>query len=216
MRGAPDKPQSTPGGGEDLLARAIAGQPLALDRLLLEHYARLTSRIDRRLPRSLRRLLSPDDILQEVFADVFRTIGRFRPEGTDSFYRWLVTIADHRVLDAVRSHRAAKRGGGSKLVAPDPAASTIAPLLELLAVSERTPSRSVSGREAAAAVHVALAGLRDEYREALRLRFLEGLPVAGVASRMGKTESAVHKLCARGLQKLREAMGDAARYLSRA
>jgi DNA-directed RNA polymerase specialized sigma24 family protein len=47
------------------------------------------------------------------------------------------------------------------------------------------------------------------------LRYLEGLRVAEVAKRIGRSEGAVHMLCTRGLQSLREELGDLSRFLSR-
>ncbi len=198
----------------DLVQRAIAGEPLALDRLLLDSYGKLAARVDQKLPAELRRVIAPEDIIQETFSQAFRGIASFRPEGEDSFYRWLTTIADNRVVDAVRAHNAAKRGGGRAGTA-GPERSSVVALIELLAVNEWTPSRSAGGHEAAAAIQVALAGLKAEYREALELRYLEGLSVADTAARLEKTEPAIHKLCSRGLQSLRESMGEAAKYLSR-
>lgn len=198
----------------DLVERAIAGEPLALDRLLLDAYPKLLARVDQKLPEEVRGAVAPEDIIQEVFATAFRSIGAFRPEGQDAFYRWLTVIADNRVIDVVRAQNAAKRGGGRGVAGQE--RSSIAALIDMVAVNDRTPSRSAGGHEAAAAVQVALAGLKPEYREALALRYLEGLGVAETAARMGRTEPAVHKLCSRGLQALREAMGEAAKYLSRA
>lgn len=197
----------------DLVERAIAGEPLALDRLLLDAYPKLLARVDQKLPGELRSTIAPEDIIQDVFATAFRGIGGFRPEGPDAFYRWLTAIADNRVIDVVRAQHAAKRGGGKGMQGQE--RSSIAALIDLVAVNDRTPSRSAGGHEAAAAVQVALAGLKLEYREALALRYLEGLSVAEAAARLGKTEPAVHKLCSRGLQALRESMGEAGKYLSK-
>ncbi len=199
---------------DDLVTRAAAGEPLALDRLLLNHYGPLHARVEKRLPQRLRATVAPEDVIQETFAEAFRTISGFKADSPDAFYRWLVTIADHRLVDAVRAHRAAKRGGG-RSPAVLPGNSSIAAIVDLVAVNERTPSVSARGHEAAAAVQVALAGLRPEYREALTLRYMHGLPVADVAVRMGRTESAIHKVCSRALQALKESMGEASKFLSR-
>lgn len=197
----------------DLVERAIAGEPLALDRLLLDSYGKLLARIEQKLPAELRAVVGAEDVIQETFATAFRNIGTFRPEGQDAFYRWLSAIADNRLVDVVRAAKAAKRGGGRQGAGHE--RSSIAALVDLMAVNDRTPSRSAGGHEAAAAVQVALAGLKPEYREALSLRYLEGLSVAEAAQRLEKSEPAVHKLCSRGLQALRESMGEAAKYLSR-
>ena len=92
----------------DLVERAVAGEPLALDRLLLDAYPRLTARVDQKLPLEVRSVVSPEDIIQDTFADAFRRIASFRPEGKDAFYRWLTAIADNRMTDSLRAHRAAR------------------------------------------------------------------------------------------------------------
>lgn len=198
----------------DLVRQAIAGEPLALDRLLLDHYPKLLARIELKLPAAMRSVVAPEDILQETFAYAFKAISSFRPEGDDAFYRWLTSIAENRLIDIVRAHQAAKRGGGRDRV-QGPDHSSIAALVDLVAVNDWTPSRSAGGHETAAAVHVALASLKPEYREALSARYLEGLSVSETASRLGKSEPAIHKLCSRGLQALRESLGEAMKYMSR-
>lgn len=197
--------------------RAIAGDVVALNRLLLDSYRRLHARILKKIPARLQTLVAPEDIIQESLAEAYRSIKQFRPTGDDSFFRWLAVIADHRLVDAIRAQRAAKRGGDRTPLSPaDRGVSSVATLIDLLAVSEHTPSRSARGHEAGAAIQVALASLSPDYRKALQLRYLESLPVAAVAARMGRTESAIHKLCSRALLDLRSAMGEAAQYLSRA
>ena len=57
--------------------------------------------------------------------------------------------------------------------------------------------------------------LSEEYRRVVQWRFVQGLPVAQVARRLGKSEPAVHMLCHRTLKKLRELMGSPSKYLSR-
>jgi RNA polymerase sigma-70 factor (ECF subfamily) len=88
-------------------------------------------------------------------------------------------------------------------------------LLEVLAAHSRTPSRSAASHEAAQAVDDALGKLPEDYREALRLRYFDALPVAQIAARMNRSEGAVHMLCHRGLEALRLALGDTSRFLTR-
>jgi RNA polymerase sigma-70 factor (ECF subfamily) len=202
---------------EDLVHQAVAGHEAALERLLLTHYDRLAAEISRKLPDEFRGVIAADDVLQEAFVVAFREIGSFVPQGPGAFHAWLAAIAQHRLLDLVKGQRAAKRGGGrvaltGHAASPD---ESLVGLLEVLNVQEQTPSRSVARREAVSAVQVGLAGLKDDYREALRLRYIEGLPVAEVAARLGRTEHAVHMLCHRGLQQLHAALGRSSQYFSR-
>jgi len=200
-----------------LLKLATAGDHAALERLLLAYYDRLHSRVARKIPADLQSKLAADDILQDAFVEVFRCIGDFHPQGRDAFYHWLATITERRLLDAFKVLRAAKRGGGRRAVdaAERENDSSVVSLLEMVNVTEHTPSRSAAGHEAAAAVRVALAGLREDYRTALTMRYIDGLAVSEVAGRMNRTDRAVHMLCYRGLEALRAAMGRSSAYLSR-
>lgn len=164
---------------EDILQAAIQGNASALERLLAENYRRLAAHLKPRLPADLQESITVEDVLQEAFVEVFQRIDRFEPRGEDPFYKWVAKIADHKLVDLARAARTAKRGGGRRAV--DPERSQVIGLLEQYAVSTRTPSRSVAVHEAAAAVHAGLAQLPDDYREALRLRYIEGLTVAEAA-----------------------------------
>jgi len=192
-----------------LTARAVAGDKQALACLLLRHHDRLEQWIAPRLPDDLQGLLTPEDVLQEAFVGAFQSIGDFEPRGTGAFFSWLRAIAWHRILDLAKVHRAAKRGRGRAAsvprATPDSTRSVVA-LLDLVAVDEHTPSRSAAGHEEIAALQVALAGLEEDYREALRLRYIEGLPVGAVAVRLGRTDGAIHMLCHRALRKMSEAL----------
>jgi RNA polymerase sigma-70 factor (ECF subfamily) len=204
--------------GRDFVARALGGDQLAIERLLFEFDADLAKFIRRKIPADLRALIVPEDVLQVTYAEVFRDIATFdRPDpDLDALYCWVVGIAEHRLKDMIRTHRALKRGGGRLPVGAlrHEALSSVTDLLDLVAVDEHTPISSVARREAVSALHVALAGLNDDRREALRLRYLEGLPVPEVAARMKRTPAAVYMLCFRGLRDLRAAMGQASAYLS--
>lgn len=198
-----------------LLQRAAAaGDATALATLLRQSYDPLVRHIRGRLGAALRDSIDPEDVVQDVHVEVFRAIARFEPGGTNAFFAWLTTIADRRLVDRARAVRAAKRGGDRRRVraASQAAFTTVDTLVHALAVDNQTPSRIMARRDGAVAIRVALAGLKDEYREALRLRYDENLPVVEIAARMGRTERAVHMLCNRALKKLREAVGSASLF----
>lgn len=212
----PESSRHEPLQHDELLSRAIGGDGVALECLLVPYQSRLLSRLSRRLPPALRNWVSPEDLLQDTYVEVFRHIRTFVPRGRGAFVRWLIMVADGRLIHAIRRHATAKRGGGRAGLDVMVGGSSALPLLELLEVDTHTPSRSAAGREVAAEIERALAEIRTDYREAVRLRFLEGLSAQEVAGRMGRTEWSVHKLCNRGLRELRHALGDLGRFLSRA
>ena len=202
---------------QELVQHAVAGDEAALRRLLLAHHDQLAATIISQLPEDLRRTVSADDVLQEAYLVVFRKMREFEPGQPGGFHAWLTKIAENRLADLIRRQRRAKRWGGRTpaelRVGNDD--STVIDMLQMLAADSRTPSREARMHEAAAAVQTALENLKEDNREALRLRYLEGLSVAELAERMGRSEGAVHMLCTRGLQSLREELGDLSRFLSR-
>ena len=62
---------------------------------------------------------------------------------------------------------------------------------------------------------LALSQLPEDYREAIRLQFMEGMGYQEIADEMGKTPGAIQGLVKRARQKLRDNLGTASAYLSR-
>jgi RNA polymerase sigma-70 factor (ECF subfamily) len=199
-----------------LLSKAVAGEQYAMEMLLWVYHDPLLKHIAARLPPDRDPCISAEDILQETFLQSWRDIRSHEPRGSAAFYAWLRTIAEHRLQDLLKAARAAKRGGGRRIApAGEPeGASSAANLLDLLGWHEETPSRSAARHEAERALQVALSGLKSEYRQALLLRYIDGLPVAEVAARMGRSKGSVLMLCQRALEKLRAALGRSSQYLS--
>ncbi|MCK4340756.1 MAG: sigma-70 family RNA polymerase sigma factor [Phycisphaerae bacterium] len=202
---------------EELVALASAGDQLAIHQLLLLHHDRIAAVLEQKIPPELRGVLAAEDVCQEAYVVVVRELSTFEPQSKSSFFKWLLKIAERKLIDAVRAQRAAKRGGGKRAhERPEQGdASSIVALLEQAAVHERTPSRSAANHELAAAIQDALVKLDADYRTALRYRYIEGLSAAETARRMGRSVGAVGKLCERGLQQLSEVLGDASRFQSR-
>ncbi len=203
-------------GTDSLVKRAVGGDGVALKLLLTNSRPRLRGYVSSRIPQDLARVVDADDLVQDAHMDVFRYIATFEDRGTDSFFRWVATITLHKLRNAIRRHRAAKRGGGRvpvTLASNGLEDSTIA-LLDQLAGPGNTPSRSVARGEAIRAVHLALEGIPESNRRAVWLVHIEGRSAKEAATDMGKTERAVHGLCRRGLTLLRGELQSASRFLS--
>lgn len=81
------------------------------------------------------------------------------------------------------------------------------------APTRRLPSRVVRRDEAVAAVVPCLEKLSDAHRDVLDLRFLHGLSVAEVASRLGKSAASIVAAARRALAALRAAMNERAEFI---
>ncbi|MCK4341485.1 MAG: sigma-70 family RNA polymerase sigma factor [Phycisphaerae bacterium] len=140
------------------------------------------------------------------------TAGPFSNPG--HFYKWLEQIALNQLRDVQRALRRQKRDVAREVAAHADTTASYPDLINRLAGGESTPSRAIAKEEAVAAVMSCLARLKDDQREVVRLRFLEDVPVAEIARRMGKTDPAVYTLCHRGLKSLRELMVSITHYLT--
>ncbi|HOW73326.1 MAG TPA: sigma-70 family RNA polymerase sigma factor [Phycisphaerae bacterium] len=197
-----------------LIGQATTGDVAALEGLLMRDHDRLARWVETQISPRHQGLLSADDVVQEAMADAFRHIRDFVPHGADPFFAWLVTLARRRLLDRIRALKAEKRGGDRARVEAA-SSNSVEDLLGVLAVDEHTPSRSVAKHEAAAALQVAMAGLKQDYREVLTLLYLQGRSPTDVAKRMGRTPRAVQMLRQRALEHLRVAVGRSSLFLSK-
>ncbi len=202
---------------DELIARATSGDRMALEQLLLDHYARLRDHVAPKIPASQQSVVDVDDIIQQTFLQAFRDIGRFAPRAEGSFTSWLMTIAENRLLDALRAQKRLKRGGQHRQArrADGDRVSSLSDLVELLSDRGDTPSQVVAGREAARAIRVGLAGLPDDQREAVSLRYLDGRSVQQVADDMDRSPDAVRGLVHRAKRALRDTLGRSSRWFSK-
>ncbi len=197
------------------VALAAEGDPDALQRLIIEYHNQLAGALHPRIEPALRRLIDPDDVLQDAYTLAFQNIASCEFENSAAFYRWLERIMINALRDRQRALKCQKRDIARVISDHGRSRSSYPELVQRLSSPDITPSRQVAKGEAVAAVISSLARLTDDQREVVRLRFLEELPVGEVASQMGKSEEAVHMLCHRALKSLRKLLVSITQYLSR-
>ena len=186
-----------------------------LQILLMERAERLHEEVERRIPASLKSLLSAEDILQEVWIAAFRGLSGFRADHPGALDRWLTTTADRKVLDAIRTARTLKRGGAHRIACPGQRrTSSCLDLFGRVACTQRSPSSEEGAREAQHAIQIALGALPDNYRQAITLFHLQGRSRAETAREMQTSVSALHGLLYRALGRLRRLLGPAKRFFS--
>jgi len=197
----------------DLIARAVAGDGVALGELLVVHYEPLCRHISARLPTHLARVLAVDDIMQQTFAAAFTSIGHLEGHSAGSFAVWLRTIAENQLRDAVDALTAQKRGGGRRPVTAR--ASALVHLASLLSDRADTPQRKVARREAVAAVNLGLDELPSAQRQAVHLHHFDGKTLEQTAAVMNRSPDAVRGLLQRAKDALRGALGRSSRWFSK-
>ena len=194
---------------------AAGGDLDALQRLIIEYHVPLRTALEGMMDAAMRRVIDPDDVLQEAYTAAFRAISGHHFDGPAAFYRWLERIALNELKDQQRALKRQKRDVAREVREPAQTRTSYPDLMHRLTATDSTPSRRVARGEAVAVVLSSLARLTDDQREVVSLRYLESRPVSEVAARMGKTEVAIHSLCRRALKALRQSMASTSHYLTR-
>ena len=184
-----------------------------LQAKLLPHAGRLLDYLSRHIPANLRRVIDPQDVMQDAFFDACRAAEHFTSRDSESDWRWIVTIARHRLIKLIEANHTAKRGGQVPHVYDEERQGSVVLLLKDLAVYRRTPSTSAARRELLATLERCLDRLQPEYRDVLHLRFIDGLSLKETAEKLSRTEDSTQKLTARGLNALRVQLRTASLYV---
>ena len=186
---------------------ARQGDHNAMAKLLALHHPQLAAHVAGRLDPAAALRTSPEDILQEAYIEVFRSIDRFEDRGPGAFLSWVTTIVDHKLQDAQRAAHRQRRDIAREASEPrrDPADSYWN-LLDQVCRDSITPSRVFRRQEAIGALLACLDELSESHRHVIEARFLQGRPVAELARELEKSEDAVVALTQRALVALRAAM----------
>ncbi len=149
--------------GGDLIRRIAGGDRRAFERLY-ERYAQLVLNVAARI---LRNSEDAEEVVQEVFWQVWCCAGRYDPvRGVPE--AWLMTLTRTRAIDLMRASRRPATVGAEALadIPADPGCE------EIDAPAERL-------------VTAAMQELSVEQRQALELAYYEGLTHTEIAARVG-------------------------------
>ena len=161
--------------------------PPSWDDLVRQHSARVY-RLAYRLTGNMH---DAEDLTQEVFVRVFRSLPSYTP-GT--FEGWLHRITTNLFLDmARRRQRIRFEGLGDQAVG-------------LLRDGEPTPAQAFDARHLDTDVQQALEALAPEYRAAVVLCDIEGLSYEEIAATLGIKLGTVRSRIHRGRRQLRQAL----------
>jgi RNA polymerase sigma-70 factor (ECF subfamily) len=171
---------------ERLVTAAQQGDAWAFG-MIFDHYH---ESIYRFIASRVHRPSDAEDLTQHVFVKALEALPRYESRGIP-FGGWLFRLARNAVIDHVRTRH-------------DHA--------ELDSIIEWThgdagPDEIAVVRQELDAVGAALAGLTDEQRETITLRFFAGLSARETAEAMGKQEGTVRGLQFRAIAALRRQLG---------
>ncbi|HEX2261462.1 MAG TPA: sigma-70 family RNA polymerase sigma factor [Candidatus Binatia bacterium] len=143
--------------------------------------------------RMLKARSDAEDLLQEVFVQVWRQAQNYSAE-RGSPEAWIINIARSRAIDKIRSIRRMQK---SFVLTDDPAR----------AESPENVESSAAESETRLTMNSALANLPDPQRKVLELAYFDGLTQSEIADRLAEPLGTVKTRMRSGIQKLREILG---------
>jgi RNA polymerase sigma-70 factor, ECF subfamily len=196
---------------QQLVERVRQGDSAALADYVQTKRPQLLAFIEKQLSSALRRKVEPEDLLQEISAEAVRVVAQVDLSERDPF-SWLCQISERRIIDAHRRFFGAqKRDAGREVPLQGGGGGggddERSPLVDLLIVSMTSPSSAFSRNQGELLLLAALDKLPAEQRDALRMRYVEGLPSKEIADRMQKTDGAIRVMLTRSLKRLQELLG---------
>ena len=172
-----------------LVSRCLGGDEAAWEDLVRQH----TRQIYGLCYRFTGSGAEAQDLTQEVFLRVFRTLKTFR-SAEGSFGTWLARVARNLLIDHYRRTRQER--------VTDPIEEQLAVLEEKGATASERPDRAVAGREASEILQAALQKLSPDLREAVILRDLQEMEYREIAQVLGIPEGTVKSRINRGRAEL--------------
>jgi RNA polymerase sigma-70 factor, ECF subfamily len=167
-------------------------------------YLRLLARLQ--LDPRMRGALDPSDIVQQTLLKAHENLKGFRGKTDAELQGWLRAILAQQF--ALIARKGGRRGARTHSLEAALEQSSVR-LASLVASEETSPSQEMVRAERLVELAIALAGLPDDQRTAVELRYLTGLSVGGVAERMQRSTVSVTGLLYRGTKALRQRMDEA-------
>jgi RNA polymerase sigma-70 factor (ECF subfamily) len=193
---------------DPLVERLRRRDASALGDYLNQQRRPLLAFIDKNLGAPLSGKVDSQDIFQDVSLSAWNALATTNLAERDPF-NWLCHLAEERIIDAHRRYFGAQKRSGDREQPLNAKASPDASreLVDLLAASMTTASQAFSRDQKQLRLSAALAELADDSREALRLRYVDGLPTKEIAQKLGKSDGAIRVLLTRSLHRLQQILG---------
>jgi len=183
----------------------MAEESASFPRSLEEYRSYLTLLAHVNLEPPLRSKFDSADFVQQTLLKAYENRAEFRGSSEAELAAWLRRILANTMADAVRQFLAAEKRNLQLERSIDESSQR---LEQWLQAAGGQPADQAIRQEQMLHLAAALTELPVDQRTALMRRYLEGMSVGEVAESMGRTRPMVVGLLTRGLQRLRERMGE--------
>ena len=180
----------------ELIRRMLAGDERAFQAFFESHFPRLYRFV---LPRVNRNEEAAREVVQASLTKAMRKLADYRGEA--ALFTWLCTFCRHEISAYY------ERMGRTPvpLSAAEPDAESRAAIESLWVHAEDDPEDAFRRGEVAGFVHAVLDALPSRYADALEWKYVDGMSVKEIASRLGLSAKAAESLLTRARVAFREA-----------
>lgn len=151
--------------------------------------------------------ISAEDVVQHTFSEICRAIEDFRGTTEPEFEAWIGRIHQNRFIDLLRRNGRIQERHFDSIVGNCAADATTIHWCEP-AQSDSTPSSKIILGEKARQLARIIESLPPDQRDAMQLRYVQGLPVAKISEQLERSVAATAGLLKRGLKALRSKMSE--------
>ncbi|MEE9394816.1 MAG: sigma-70 family RNA polymerase sigma factor [Planctomycetota bacterium] len=198
---------------QQLVLRIHGGDREAFDQLFMRYYPRIKLLVRLQMLDKLKAQVEDDDIVQEIYIEVFKNFHKFEYSDPESFFRWVSKVISWKIKDFDKYFfKTAKRQHHETLSLQQQLGSEASAgganfeLGDSVPASQSTPSQIVMEREGYQMLEKALKRLSENFRTVITYRQILRLSAAETAERMSLQPNAVNVLFHRAQQKLHQVL----------
>ena len=151
----------------------------------------------------LQRKLDPSDIVQQTLLEAHKDAGGIRGESGQEQRAWLRRVLFTNILNALRDFKRAKRDVARERSLDRILDDSSTRLTAYLQAKDGDPEGRLAEVERLERATVALLKLPTDQREAVYMRYREGLPLVEIGRRLQRSTDAAAALVKRGLHRIR-------------
>ena len=187
---------------QELIQQACEGDDVALGQIVSRVQNYLLFVANGSLHQKIRSKISASDIVQQSMLEAHQSINRFNGSSEEEIRAWLKRIVLGNLVDSTRRYKGTIRRNADREISIERLA------VPLAQPNSQTGSWYVSRNEIQEQLLKEVNRLPERQRYVVEARHRLGKSYQEIASSMEITEVAVRKLWSRGVQRLKEVMGE--------